>query len=102
MLTIEALVNKGFNRTVYEDQTGKPVFYTREFNELSDVKRLHKYLGESIGEFDFDYDGLRCVVEIVEDLSEGQYLFTEKKIEFGYSTHDRLSTEDFQQLLDIL
>jgi hypothetical protein len=102
MLTIEILENKGFARTVYEDQSGKPVFYTRRFDDIEDVKKLHRHLNESIGEFDFDYEGLYCVFEISEDLQMGQYLFSEKNTKYGTFFHDKLTPKEFESLLDVI
>jgi hypothetical protein len=102
MLTKESLLEKGFERKVYEDQKDQPVFYAKQFDKLDDVTKLHKHFGESIGEFDFYYEGLYCVVEVEENLSQGQYLFAEKNFSEGYTAHDPLTAKEFENLLEIL
>ncbi|WP_339370353.1 hypothetical protein [Paenibacillus elgii] len=102
MLTKELLENKGFARIVYEDQEGKPVFYSRRFEDEESVVKLHNFFGESIAEFDYDYHGLYCVVEIAEDFSFAQYLFSETDIDSGYFAHDPIALDDFERLLEFI
>ncbi|MNW57808.1 hypothetical protein IAQ67_14290 [Paenibacillus peoriae] len=102
MLTIERLEMKGFLRTVYEDEQGKPEYYTREFLDPIVVETLHTYLGESTGEFDFNLEGIYCVLEINAELTSGQYLFAEKDYDNGFMVQDPLSPEEFERLLDII
>lgn len=102
MLTIGKLTQKGFERIVYDNQIDKPVFYGRRFENIEDVIKIHQHLGESTGEHDFDYSGLYCHIEISEDLSIGQYLFSEIKIDSGYVAHDLLSVEEFEKLLKVI
>ncbi|MFC6455912.1 hypothetical protein [Paenibacillus vulneris] len=102
MLTRELLENKGFARIVYENQEDKPVFYSRRFEDDESVVKLHKFFGESNAEFDYDYFGLYCVVEISPDFTFAQYLFSEKEIESGYFTHARIELDEFERLLEII
>lgn len=100
MLTKEKLINNGFSLKTYEEQAGKPVFFHKQFDDVKIVSILHKMLGESVVGFDYDLEDICCVLEIAEDMTEGQYLFKEKEYLDGYMAFDTLDSTEFDCLLD--
>ena len=99
----DILINKGFERYVYENQNNK-VFYRRDINSNREpelLTKLYKATGEDLGYFEGDLENIICTVEITEDFNFAQYLFTEKKLQFGGEAHDELTIEEFKELLKL-
>jgi hypothetical protein len=95
-LTTDKLIEKGFSIVKYEDED----FYSRTISDMHTVQKLLKLTGEDGGQFDFDYVGVHCVLEIKPDFSFAQYLFRDIDTDGSWFTHDQLTVEEFEKIID--
>jgi hypothetical protein len=102
MSIYQKLLNKGFERVKYSNQSEPNVWYRIEYTDELVCEKLIELLKECKGYWESSFENLRVSIEIREDLSYAQYLITEQKLDFGGDAHDELTIEEFEQLLDKL
>ncbi|MDC0764201.1 hypothetical protein POF51_26125 [Brevibacillus sp. AG] len=69
------LLDKGFRKTVYIEQEGTPVFYSKKISDTDLVIKLLILIEEISKDDDSTFDGITGTIEVTEDLTIAQYSF---------------------------
>ncbi|MFD0587684.1 hypothetical protein ACFQZE_06690 [Paenibacillus sp. GCM10027627] len=100
MINVEILEEKGFKKITYEEQDGKPIFYSIEISDQNLVSKLHKFFREDEGSFDFYLDGIKCTIEITESFNFAQYVFKDSSLD--YWVFDEIDLIEFENALKLI
>ena len=98
----QKLLNKGFQRVIYQTQPEPNVWYRIEFINEHLIEKFIEELGEDKGYWNYRLDNMIISFETKEDLSMIQYLITEQKKDFGGEAFDELTIDEFEKILDII
>jgi len=98
----QKLLNKGFQRVIYQTQPEPNVWYRIEFINEHLIEKFIEELGEDKGYWNYRLDNMIISFETKEDLSMIQYLITEQKKDFGGEVFDELTIDEFEKILDII
>ena len=98
----QKLLNKGFQRVIYQTQEKPNIWYRIEFTDEQLMEKYIKTLGESDGYWECSFDNMIVSFEIIENLSYAQYLITEQEIKYGGNAFDGLTIDEFEKILDMI
>ena len=98
----QKLLNKGFQRVIYQTQPEPNVWYRIEFTDECIIEKFIEELGESDGYWECSFDNMIVSFEIIENLSYAQYLITEQEIKYGGNAFDEMTINEFEKILDMI
>ena len=98
----QKLLNKGFQRVIYQTQPEPNVWYRIEFTDECIIEKFIEELGESKGYWDYRLDNTILSFEVREDLSFAQYLITEQELKDGGNAFDELTINEFERIIDMI
>lgn len=96
VLSIENLLEKEFSLVKRQDGD----FYSRTFSDTPTVQRLCILVGEDVGQFDYDFTGIHCTLEIKSDFSSPQYMFIDRSVDGTWFVPGHLTVEEFEKLIN--
>ncbi|MFB5268183.1 hypothetical protein ACE41H_15555 [Paenibacillus enshidis] len=98
LMNTELLKTKGFHLKKFEDG----MFYTLVIHDNEQVKKLFEHVGEDEVGFDFDLTGVQCTLDIKEDMSLAQYLFSVGEAYEEWFVHNELTIPEFEEILKLI
>ena len=98
----QKLLNKGFQRVIYQTQEKPNIWYRIEFTDEQLMEKFIEVLNEDKGYWECSFDNMIISFEIREDLSYVQYLIIEQETKFDGNAFDELTIDEFEEILNMI